>query len=298
MQLVDGQVASIMQVLDFMDAPLYWKFIITSSWGGRESGLVDNCSTPRFCWFLAPNAERIRLSTDLDGVEVMYFLRGEQGTGGVMRMNLCELVVERRSAAAEFVDETPEPGRCGLAPEVPVGLSRRLDLLYSEFCTLSRHDGSTLGDKRSSELARLRDSVNEMRADVDRTLSRLSGVLGADEVIPAQVEVVPQVEVAAAWNADDTGDVEATETVFTTQSGRSASTGHKRGMSDGIESVGRAAKVSRSGSRLAAGSCFFDSSTTVTSDVTDGSWTVESAAGGDSTHEAANRLGAGRVARV
>jgi len=312
MERVDGHSTSVVQMLDFLDAPLYWKYIIASSWGGHEVGLVEDAHVPRYRWFLAPNSERVRLSTDLDGVGILYFLRGEKGTGNVLRMNLCELVIERRSGAAEFVDETPEPGRCGLAPEVPVGLSRRLDYLYSEFRTLADYDATLTGEERTSDLVGLRRSVDEVRSEMTRTWSQLSAILATEGVGILQNgsgTQVPRVEVPSLGNTDDVGDLELDDFVLSTQSMCLSSTRHRRDMPNSTVGASKVAKIFRAGTELMTdiGS---SSATSVTSEITGESGTGKlvassesvvisgSVVGSESVVGTEVRLGLGFIARV
>jgi len=166
MQVLDAHTALGMQMLEFLDVPLYWKFMMVTGWNGSINGLTEDVDVPKYRWFLPPNCEQVRLSTDLDGIGIIYLLRGERDASGVMRMTMCEMVLERRSGAGQFVDEIPESGRCGLAPELPVGLSRRCDHLYKEFCLLAQREGNNVVSDRALELAGLCRSLDKVHTEI------------------------------------------------------------------------------------------------------------------------------------
>ena len=86
MQVLDAHTALGMQMLEFLDVPLYWKFMMVTGWNGSINGLTEDVDVPKYRWFLPPNCEQVRLSTDLDGISIIYLLRGERDAGGVMHM--------------------------------------------------------------------------------------------------------------------------------------------------------------------------------------------------------------------
>ena len=288
MQFVDSRCALFIQMMEFLEAPMYWKFIMASGWSGDTNGPAAQLEVPRNYWFMPPNAEQMRLAIDEVGEGVIFFLRGEARPNGTMKMSLCEVVLERATAAGEIVDERPEPGSCGLAPEVFPALACRLDLLYFQFLASSQPGDRASGTDRSSELVGIRESVDRVRAEMSQTWTQLAALLETGGAGVPRVELeggagsdVPLVELGGTSGSevplveerdvDGTRDSVSTGFVWPTVAGGTVGVRRKRSVSGGNVGWVVPSKVPRT----SVGGASPDG-LTVASDVSDSTWTVDS----------------------